>query len=136
MTLKLFFDGGYRPNRGMEAAVVARGRLYFAPALGEGSSERAEWLALLRALSVAEDLAGDDIILLGDSLSIVRQANGVQKPKGAELRSCLLRFQEAARRFARVRVRHVRRTQNLAGIALTKLRAESRGTATVKDRPE
>jgi ribonuclease HI len=45
--LKIFFDGGCRPNPGrIEVALVARGMTYFDDDLGCGSSSDAEWIAL------------------------------------------------------------------------------------------
>ena len=122
-SLKIFFDGGCRPNPGeMEIAAVARGRLFHRPAQGHGSSHHAEWLALLHALGIASALGETDILLLGDALPVIEQANGRAKCRTPELRDFLAAFREQAGHFARVRVRHIRRTQNLAGIALAKLR--------------
>jgi ribonuclease HI len=126
--LKLFFDGGCRPNPGaMEAAVVARGKLYHLPRQGNGSSDHAEWLALLHALGIARALGATDILLLGDSLAVVEQANRRRTCRRPEFRACLARFEAGAATFARVRIRHIARTQNLAGIALGKIREASRG---------
>ena len=102
----------------MESAVVARGILYRRTGLGHGTSEHAEWLALLHALDVARDLGASDVELLGDSASVINQANGVTRCRASELRRCLATFHEHAPGFTRLRVRHIRRTQNLAGIAL------------------
>lgn len=121
--MKLFFDGGCRPNPGaMEAAVVARGTVYHKPRLGHGSSSEAEWAALLYALEIARTLGETDVTLLGDSALVVHQANGVWKCRSPELQPYLAAFQEQARHFSRIRIRHIRRTQNLAGIALEKAR--------------
>ena len=43
--------------------------------------------------------------------------------RSAELRPYLARFREQAPHFRRLRVRHIRRAQNLAGIALERARA-------------
>ena len=52
--LKIFFDGGCRPNPGkIEVAVVARGVTYFFDDLGSGTISDAEWLAFRVALRVA-----------------------------------------------------------------------------------
>ena len=64
--LKVFFDGGCRPNPGpMEAAVVIRGVSYFFDDLGTGSSTEAEWLALIRAIELARDLGLEDVEFVG-----------------------------------------------------------------------
>jgi ribonuclease HI len=122
--IKVFFDGGCRPNPGeMETAVVARGILHHRTGLGHGSSEQAEWLALLDALQVAKALGATIVEALGDSASVINQATGTSKCRKPELRRCLEAFEEEACHFASLRVRHVKRTQNLAGIALARARA-------------
>ena len=117
--VKIFFDGGCRPNPGeMQVAVVARGVVHHRAGLGQGSSEQAEWLALLHGLRVAQMIGERDIILLGDAASVIAQANGTAKCRGA---GCLEQFRELSAKFERVRVRYIRRNQNLAGIALGKI---------------
>lgn len=115
----IYFDGGCRPNPGtMESAVVIRGVADIRWDAGLGDNEDAEWSALLHALERAHAEGLTDIVLIGDSLSVVRQAGGRQPGR----RHWIDRFTEAARGFARVRLRHVGRKQNLAGIALEKAR--------------
>ena len=66
--LRIFFDGGCRPNPGMmEVAAVARGVTYRQDDIGHGGSEEAEWRALLHAVEVAAALGADDVELVGDS---------------------------------------------------------------------
>ncbi len=121
--IKLFFDGGCRPNPGqMETAVVARGITYHRPDCGRGTNNDAEWLALIHAMEVAMVIGASDIVLLGDSAVVVGQASGVAKCRSHELRAHLEKFQALAREFARIRIRRISRTQNLAGIALAKTR--------------
>lgn len=118
--LKLFFDGGARPNPGaMEIAVVAGGKTTIRRDVGHGTRADAEWLALIEALKLAQSLATTDIILLGDAIDVIGQANGTLKARGANLRHL-----EAFRALAAAsppRIRHIKRTQNLAGIALARL---------------
>lgn len=117
--LKIFFDGGYRPNRGLsEAAAVARGIVYYREGFGIGSSTEAEWLALIHALEVAERLGERDVELIGDSITVVNQARGVAKCRGETLPAYRARFLALATSFTTLRVRHVKRSHNLAGIAL------------------
>lgn len=121
--LKIFFDGGCRPNPGaMETAVVARGVLHHVPDLGHGTSNDAEWLALIAALRLAQALGVADFELIGDSALVINQANGVWTCRGADLQRHRDVF-EAVRDGRPVRIRHIRRAQNLAGIALAKLRS-------------
>lgn len=120
--IKLYFDGGCRPNPGaMEAVVVVRGIAYRAPDLGDGTSSDAEWLALIHAVMVATEIGATDIVLLGDSAMVVDQASGKSRPNRAFAHH-LERYRSLAAGFARVRLRHIARTQNLAGIALDRAR--------------
>jgi ribonuclease HI len=120
--VKLFFDGACRPNPGeMQLAVVAAGKTYHKSGLGYGSSEEAEWLALLHAVEIASTLGLNDVLLLGDSASVINQVSGKTRCGNAELQRHLTLFKEKAERFSRLRTRHIKRTQNLAGIALGKL---------------
>jgi ribonuclease HI len=120
--LKLFFDGGCRPNPGMmETAVAARGQVWHRAAIGEGTNDHAEWCALLDALDVAAGLGARDIVLLGDSAIVVAHATGAVKPRGPFVLH-LERYTAKIVGFSRVRVRRIARTQNLAGIALAAIR--------------
>lgn len=113
--VKVYFDGGCRPNPGpIESAVVIGGVTDLRQAGEHGDNEDAEWSALLHALDRAHELGLTDIVLLGDSLSVIRQAQGKQRGR----QPWLDRFRAAAATFERVRPRHVGRKQNLAGIAL------------------
>lgn len=118
--LKIFFDGGCRPNPGaMEVAVVARGKTATLIDLGHGTRADAEWLALIEAVKLAQSLNAPDAILLGDAADVIGQANGTLKARGANLRH-LETFRTLAA-DSPPRIRHIKRTQNLAGIALARL---------------
>ncbi|WP_076072548.1 reverse transcriptase-like protein [Sphingomonas montana] len=117
--LKLFFDGGCRPNPGrMSVAVFARGVPYVDLDKGHGDNSDAEWLALIHAMEVARTLGATDLVLLGDSMLVVTQATGKAKCRSPELRAHRARFDELKTHFTRLRIRHTGRTSNLAGIAL------------------
>ena len=118
--MKFFFDGGCRPNPGaMEAAVVVRGQVHHRPDLGHGTNNEAEWLALLLALEIAREMGIGDVEALGDSALVVAQANGAAC-RAPALQRHLDAFHAQAPHFARLRVKYLRRNQNLAGIALQK----------------
>ena len=86
--LKIYFDGGCRPNPGrMETAVVARGLTYHQADCGFGSNNDAEWLALIHATEVALSIGVCDVLFLGDSAVVVGQANGALKCRNAALQS-------------------------------------------------
>lgn len=119
--MKIFFDGGCRPNPGaMEIAVVAQGQAYVRPDIGQGSSFDAEWLALIHAVEVAQTLGLTDVVLLGDSATVVGQASGRMKCRGDAI-AHYARFRAGIPVGMSVRVRLIKRTQNLAGIALARL---------------
>jgi len=121
--LKVFFDGGCRPNPGpMEAAVVVRGVLHVFDDLGTGSSTEAEWLALIRAIELARDLGLEDVEFVGDSLDVIRQANLAASTGHARSPhvAVLLRH---LRQYRPGRIRWIKREQNLAGIGLESRRA-------------
>lgn len=121
--LKLFFDGGCRPNPGrMETAVVVRGVTHVETDAGHGTSNDAEWLALIHALAIAERLDADNILIVGDSLLVVDQVNGRRRCRNPAFAAHLANALALMARFAAVRIRHVGRSQNLAGIALEKRR--------------
>jgi ribonuclease HI len=121
--VKIYFDGGCRPNPGrMETAVVAQGITYHQPECGHGTNNDAEWLAIIHAVEVAANIGATDIVLLGDSAVVVGQATGATKCRSPELRAHLAKFQTLASGFEHIRIRRIGRTQNLAGIALARTR--------------
>jgi ribonuclease HI len=83
----------------------------------------AEWLALLHALEVAHAAGERDVVLLGDSASVIEQAKGTARPCVPVLLQT--RFATLAGRFERLRFRRIKRNQNLAGIALERVRQRS-----------
>jgi len=116
--IKIYFDGGCRPNPGrMETAVVTGGAATVVRDAGIGSSMDAEWLALIAALRLAQDLGLKNFILLGDAAAVVEQANGDVRARGESARH-LANFLALVGDGPMPRVRHIKRTQNLAGIAL------------------
>ncbi|WP_245806093.1 ribonuclease HI [Erythrobacter donghaensis] len=119
--LKVYFDGGCRPNPGpIEVAVVARGVAHFFDDLGIGTNTDAEWLALRMALQVAQSLDAAEFDLIGDSLEVVRQANGASRPGSESAAAHLARYEAAAAHRRPRQVKWTPRGQNLAGIALAR----------------
>jgi len=100
--------------------MVARGQCYITHDLGHGTSADAEWLALIEAVRIARALDVPDCVLFGDSAMVVDQANGVSKPRSANLQVHLETFRQLAAAGPPLRIRHIRRSQNLAGIALAR----------------
>ncbi len=119
--MKIFFDGGCRPNPGaMEIAVVAQGQAHILRDIGQGSSFDAEWLALIEAAKLARAGGASDAVLLGDAIAIINQANAMVPCRGAGIayRAQLVALMPPG---VRLRIRYIKRTQNLAGIALKRL---------------
>jgi ribonuclease HI len=119
--IKIYFDGGCRPNPGMmEIAVVVRGVAHVQHDIGAGTGMDAEWLALISALRIGQSLGDRDYVLLGDAAAVIEQATGRAKCRGAYVRH----FDEfrALTAGASPRIRYVKRSQNLAGIALERTR--------------
>lgn len=116
--LKVFFDGGCRPNPGrIEAAVVAKGITYLFEDLGTGTSSEAEWLALIRAMELAHSLELADIELVGDAIDVIRKANGALTDTQV-VQGHAATFRALVAKGPIPRIRWIKREQNLAGIAL------------------
>ncbi len=117
---KIYFDGGCRPNPGaMEIAVVVGGVASIDREVGTGSSLDAEWLALIVALRLAQARGLTDFVLLGDAAGVVAQANGVVAARGAAAAHLAI-FRNLVGDGPPPGIRHIKRTQNLAGIALAR----------------
>ena len=104
-------------------AAVLRGEVQVREDLGAGSSGDAEWLALLHALEVAVAAGETDVVMLGDSASVIEQARGRARSRVALPHQ--IRFAELAACFERLRFRRIKRNQNLAGIVLERIRQRS-----------
>lgn len=119
--IKIYFDGGCRPNPGtMETAVAVGGGVQIDHDAGEGGSMDAEWLALIAALRLARERGLTDFVLLGDAAAVVAQASGMVRARSGAVRH-LEAFRALAGDGPVPRVRLIKRTQNLAGIALARL---------------
>ena len=117
VALKVFFDGGCRPNPGrIEAAVVIRGVVHLFDDLGHGSSADAEWQALIRAMELCRAQALADVVFIGDALDVIRKGSAALR--GGQASGHAATVAALAAQMPRVRIRWIRREQNLAGIAL------------------
>jgi ribonuclease HI len=118
--LKIYFDGGCRPTPGvMELAVVVRGQAFVLRDQGIGTGTDAEWLALIEACRIARTLQNQSFVILGDCVPVIDQANGRAKARGSS-RDLLEAFRALVDGDP-PRIRYVKRSRNLAGIALQKL---------------
>ena len=116
--VKVFFDGGCRPNPGpIEAAVVMRGVTHVFDDLGVGSNSDAEWLALVCALELVQSTGIANVELIGDAREVIGQANLALS--GASVAAVhAAAFLSVAAKGRPARIRWIKREQNLAGIAL------------------
>lgn len=127
MRTKVYFDGGCRPiptktnwPGRIELAVVIRGQAHVRLDAGHGNSHDAEWLALIEAVRLVRSLDIPDFVLLGDALAVIGPASGAVKcsrQAAAHLRV----LDELLPQRGPANLRYIKRTQNLAGIALAKL---------------
>ena len=102
---------------------MVRGAAHLRFDLGEGSSGDAEWSALLHALAMAAAAGEADVILLGDSASVIDQANGKARRRlTPDDEACFVALSAS---FDRLRFKRIKRKQNLAGIALEQVRRRS-----------
>ena len=119
--LTVFFDGGCRPNPGpIATAVVLRGRTHVRTDLGPGDSSEAEWLALRHAVELAVADGAADMLFVGDSTLVVKQASGRWRCRSPHLQPHLAVFQDMIAAIPRWRLKQVPRSRNLAGIALAR----------------
>ncbi len=117
--MKLYFDGGCRPNPGaIETAVVAGGKLFHRSDHASGDNNDAEWLALIDAMRLARELGLAEVTLLGDSALVIDQVNGRARRIAPRFSEYLASFLALTDGFKTVRIRRIGRKQNLAGIAL------------------
>ena len=113
----VYFDGASRGNPGPAAAgyVVVTGDGIVAEGgetLGTMTNNRAEYEALIRALTVAADHGFDEIHLRGDSELIVKQVRGEWNTNDPDLRECRVRVHELLREFDEWTLEHVPREIN------------------------
>lgn len=117
--LKIYFDGGCRPNPGkIEVAVVALGEVHFHDDLGGGTNTEAEWSALIKAAELASRSGTRPIELIGDSRGVIEQANGIAKCRTERAKDLRASYLKLTATMPDLRLRWSPRSQNLAGIAL------------------
>ncbi len=99
---------------------MSRGKTHFRDDLGRGDNNQAEWLALLFAAELAVGEGASDVLFLGDSTLVVQQAKGLWTCRSPQLRPYVETFRTATLPLLRVHLRQVRRSKNLAGVALAR----------------
>jgi ribonuclease HI len=113
----VYFDGASRGNPGPAAVgwvivsgdgIVAEG----SERIGETTNNRAEYEALVRALSAARDHGFDEVDVRGDSELVVRQVRGEWDANDPGLRERRVRARELLDTFDRWSLEHVPREIN------------------------
>lgn len=116
--MKIFFDGGAKPNPGQcECGVIIAGPPIerFKNDIGYGTNNIAEWTALLWALGIALERGYKEIDIYGDSKLVVSQANGVWKIKQENFIPFKTECDRLRKLFVRADIHHLLRDKNLAG---------------------
>ncbi len=121
--MKLYFDGGCKPNPGkMEYAVVSQdGFIKVHQPLHHGTNNEAEWIGFIMAVEIARSYADDPVEILGDSKLVIMQAQGLWKVNVPALAAFRDEFLILKKDFKNLTLTHVRRHLNLAGIYIESL---------------
>lgn len=123
--MKIYFDGGCRPNPGeMKACLVilhnnGKTEPMVLDSLGHGTNNVAEWSALIWAAVVAREQGTGQVTLIGDSQLVINQASRKWKINDETLSSLFKEFQKVSKGLD-FELRHVPRERNLAGRFLEK----------------
>jgi ribonuclease HI len=105
---------------------VAQGGVYFddgtkfAVGFGHGTSNEAEYLAVLTAVQYCADNAVRDLHIYTDSLLVVNQVNGAWKVKHKHLRTLRNQIREYIPLFERFVLQYVPREENKMADGLSK----------------
>jgi len=115
--MKLYFDGGCRPNPGKrEIAVFSEdGSVQLHDYIGYGTNNEAEWIALIWAMSVAIEKKFDDLTIFGDSSLVINQANGLWKIKQESFLPFFEEFCSLKVQLPKFDLKYIPRDSNLAG---------------------
>ena len=115
--MKLYFDGGCRPNPGQrEIAVFSEdSTIQLHDYVGYGTNNEAEWIALLWTLSVAIDNNFTNFTIFGDSQLIINQANGIWKIKQDTFIPFYEEFKDLKKSLPAFGLKYIPRASNLAG---------------------
>lgn len=128
----VYFDGASRGNPGPAAwGVFAPPSRSARQAIGAATNNVAEWLGFLAALDLAAEAGAADVEVRADSELVLKQFLGTYRVKASHLKPYLAAAREKARRFRRLSVVHVPRSENreadaLANAALDEAAAPSR----------
>jgi len=118
MKLVIYTDGGARGNPGPAATGIVikneKGETVasYGEYLGKQTNNYAEYSAAISGLKKAHELGADEVDCLLDSKLIVEQLNGNWKVKEPTLQKLFLQAWNAAQKFKKIKIKHVRRENN------------------------
>ena len=87
----------------------------------QASNNEAEYEAIIVGLKLAHSMEADQLEICSDSQLVVRQIEDSYEVKGEKMILYLKKVCELLKKFVRVQVRHVPRTENPRAYALAKL---------------
>jgi ribonuclease HI len=131
MTFRAYIDGAARGNPGPAGAGVyvephgARAAEELFEPLGRTTNNVAEYRALLLALTRAEELGAEEVVIFSDSRLLVEQVNGNFKIKAEHLRPMVQQAVLRAKKFRHFALSHVPREKNKKADRLANLGADA-----------
>ena len=117
--MRVYVDGAVKRHqlkgeRSGYIAVVANSEK-IVERVGAVTNNQAEYLALIRAMQMAIDRSEDDLVILSDSLLLVRQLEGKYRVKSENIKSLHAKVQALRSKFLSFAVNWIPREKNLAG---------------------
>lgn len=114
--ISVYIDGASRGNPGLSGigVVIMRGNLKIkevAEFVGTKTNNRAEYLALKKALEVASEI-DDEIIIFSDSKLVVQQRNKQYKIRNKELKILAREITNLERKYKFVSYKYIPRQEN------------------------
>lgn len=114
--ISVYIDGASRGNPGLSGigVVIMRGNLKIkevAEFVGTKTNNRAEYLALKKALEVASEI-DDEIIIFSDSKLVVQQRNKQYKIRNKELKILAREITNLERKYKLVSYKYIPRQEN------------------------
>jgi ribonuclease HI len=127
MKLIANIDGASFGNPGASGLGVvlydAKGKVVkeYCESIGRGTNNRAEYLALLKSVDLAEEFAADELEVRSDSLLVVSQVNGLYKIKNPDIKLFVRQLHEKLRKAKlKFKIQHVPRELNRLADKLSK----------------
>ena len=87
----------------------------------QASNNEAEYKAIIAGLNLAHSMEADQLEVCSDSQLVVKQIEDDYEAKGKKMIRYLKKVRELLKKFMRVQVRHIPRTENSQVDTLTKL---------------